>query len=506
MAGAVLALASNNIGKDNVPHEFWSWKGTDTTPHETHLNTQEAAFEESYGRQRDHIHFEIVTHRVIEHSRVNTRLADASSLGEYRAHPLISQFTDEFFIIGNMGTSVGNKTMDELMRTGGEFREKNQIEAGVFSIGLETAKNFKKHSPGMATTFQTVSIHDNGARFNFNCSMYSVPFHMDRDTFLREMTHHNLPAYVADIEADIADLRSYVDNHELAHCVTINVPSHEFIPTQRPVWFDESVADLYAVARHIQQNGNDGFAEDVIAMREMGAWKASRGEMQHYTSPVLKRALPHLIKAAENNQLEGKDPYELMDFVAKKVFQNPIEPDAFENITKEFQARKNSYRAIYDGAYFLEENSAAYQKLLADMGVETADLNAASDAYTQAEGHLFRKIQDKKALDYENESRLHLSMQELLNTQPDIHQAYVVAAYRTHHAERTIREVEKESGITQEQALAERGASGLTLGRELEIYQAYKTTLESQIAAQQEARQKEPDTVPDKEPEMLPNT
>jgi hypothetical protein len=79
-----------------------------------------------------------------------------------------------------------------------------------------------------------------------------------------------------------------------------------------PTWLNESLADGYALARHIQLNGDDGFAEVIAASRQLSF--DATGARGHYTVPALDRIIPRLKEAHTAGDLEGLSPVELRDF------------------------------------------------------------------------------------------------------------------------------------------------------------------------------------------------
>lgn len=500
LAAGFLAMASSNIGKEDIEQQTfgWEWTGNPDTSQTTHLEAQEKAFEEAYGNLHDHLHVEIISHTLIEHTKVNTRYGNPDALGPYAAFPVFAEVSDDFYIILSRG--IADKTIGELKGSiQGEIKNFSDLEAEFFLLGMGTAENFRRDDIGQAASFNTVALDDNQqVTVVGGCSMYSVPFHMDINTFTREITYLEDHSYVVDIENELSAAREFVNNHELAHCVTALLKSHDFIPEERPVWFNEAIADLYATARHIQVEGDDGFAEKVIAMREVGAWPASyQSDMGHYSVPVLRRALPFLKEAAEKGELEGKDPYELMEFIGTKVFQNPEEPDVLQNITDEHTTRQHAYTALYEGIDLMEEDSPDYQKMLESFAIKKNDVAAALDEHQEARALVFKHITDQKDREHAYENSLHSSMQEMLNSQPDINQAYTAAAYKVYLVEREIDALQNISSISEQQALSEPGASGLPRERELDIYRAYQSGLEAQIA--QAAEQKKGEKAPEKD-------
>ena len=137
------------------------------------------------------------------------------------------------------------------------------------------------------------------------CLTILTPSITDEDTFMGGFTRLNTRG----IDLELADLYQFVANHEFAHCMNTN--------SGMPLWFNETMSDAYALTRHMQLNGDDGFAETVLSMRQLNGTMGQ--DLDHYTVPGLDRILPKIREAYANGELEGLDPKQLRDLTIEMM-------------------------------------------------------------------------------------------------------------------------------------------------------------------------------------------
>ena len=134
-------------------------------------------------------------------------------------------------------------------------------------------------------------------------------------------------------EIDMADLQQAVANHEYTHCL--------YAGARNETWYNESLADVYAIARHIQLNGDsDEFIYQRRALRNLSVLNS--GDFGHDTVPLVDRAIPGLLEAYENGELEGLNPRELMDKTMDIALGEPEDGKrpGFEALEEEVNTRE----------------------------------------------------------------------------------------------------------------------------------------------------------------------
>lgn len=133
---------------------------------------------------------------------------------------------------------------------------------------------------------------------------------------------------------DVADFNQLIANHEYAHCV--------FSQNGQDTWRNESRADFYAVARHIQINGDDGFADTWVDLRNMSI--INNRDFGHDTVPLLRRALPVLKEMQANGELDGLDPRELYNKALLGVAraEGHTVAELWESLDEEILARQEA--------------------------------------------------------------------------------------------------------------------------------------------------------------------
>ena len=133
---------------------------------------------------------------------------------------------------------------------------------------------------------------------NRGCAVVVFPENMDADEFVRKFTGVNAPTLA---QVDLQDIHQFVASHEFNHCMTSNPGSR--------AQFTEAYADLFGLARHIQVNGDDGFAELWRDMRHIST--INMLDAGHDSYPLLKHAVPALLAAHEEGALQGLNAREL---------------------------------------------------------------------------------------------------------------------------------------------------------------------------------------------------
>lgn len=131
--------------------------------------------------------------------------------------------------------------------------------------------------------------------------MASAPNQMTADEFIQDFIGARIHA--ADIKVET--IYDAIVDHELAHCMT-----PDLLRNSLPV--AEGLADVYAVARHIQKHGfDDGFAENMRHLRRVSMVAGNDGA--HYIAPLLDVTIPQIRAAYQKGELDHMTPAELLD-------------------------------------------------------------------------------------------------------------------------------------------------------------------------------------------------
>lgn len=141
------------------------------------------------------------------------------------------------------------------------------------------------------------------------CVVMFSPHTTDEESFLRQFTDDNIAA----TPYTMADVYRFVVNHELEHCFNSE--------GNFPGWLNEAASDAFAITRHMQLNGDDGFAELIMSARQVHQSRAGNPrDVTHYTVPLLERYLPRLKEAYAAGKLDGLTPDQINDFMLENAF------------------------------------------------------------------------------------------------------------------------------------------------------------------------------------------
>lgn len=209
--------------------------------------------------------------------------------------------------------------------------------------------------PVLLTPHQTEQVTQaNGIEHVRGCAVVVMPESMSADDFVERFSRVGSMQSVE--RYDVADFHQAIANHEFTHCVT----SRRGMPT----WKNESMADMYAVARHIQINGDDGFAQAWRDMRNMNV--ISIGDTGHDTVPMLDRAIPVLLEAERNGDLDNLNPKQLFEYAMGQTArsQGQTIAEMFDDLEVEVNARGEAFKDM-EGA------------VKSEGGVRTLDIDAA---------------------------------------------------------------------------------------------------------------------------------
>ena len=140
---------------------------------------------------------------------------------------------------------------------------------------------------------------------------------LSADDLIAKFTGHDAPTLQ---QIRMADFYQFIASHEAYHCVDPELD-------ERNVVAGEARADLYAIARHVQVYGDDGFAQTWHDLRSISA--INQGTFDHDTAPILGLAITPLLEAKRNGELEGLDAKQLYakveEMTAEAAGQTPEE-------------------------------------------------------------------------------------------------------------------------------------------------------------------------------------
>ena len=351
-------------------------------------------------------------------------------------------------------------------------REVNQILAR--HIAQSTVSSLVTAAP--AGAYAKPMDFDNGRGGHMRvCLTRVVPSHTDEDTFMSTFTG-GLNTRGVDVE--LADMQQYVANHEFAHCLTAQ--------NGMPTWVGETMADAYALTRHMQLNGEDGFADVILNMRRLNAFRAQGGG--HNTVPGLERLIPRLRDAYAQGRLDGLSPRQVRD-LSFELLLGTNEQEimaAGAHLDSEYTRQMWDYRfmqaacEIKDGRIVIKEDvpPAVAERLqgsvdqvnasLAYMTRPNAMLDAAEVNSSEAEVD-FRDNMDEYIATQESPEIALEGIRARLFSLDNLQRMYV----------------EKEGEEKLPELLEAHGPSKITLARQREIYEGYAQDLEQQIERNQ---------------------
>ena len=205
-------------------------------------------------------------------------------------------------------------------------------QRAAYHAATEIAADLKSGSLGKARLVMLDRPHHHKA--GRACAVVVMSEQFDSDMFVAEFSR--VDSVISRQVHDVADFNQAITNHEYGHCV--------FSAKGDATWKNESRADLYAIARHIQLNGDDGFAEvwrDLRNMNVIGARSSS-----HDTIPLLDRAIPTLLKAHAEGKLEGLSPEQLMKFTLTKTArgQGQTQQQMWDSLELQVHDREEAFK------------------------------------------------------------------------------------------------------------------------------------------------------------------
>ena len=295
----------------------------------------------------------------------------------------------------------------------------------------------------------------------------------DEDFFMRDFIGVNAHG----IDHELADLQQFIANHELAHCLT----SEGGVPP----WALETMADAYALTRHMQLNGEDGFADTLLSIRRFNAFHDDGGS--HNTVPGLERLIPRLREANAQGRLDGLTPRQIRS-LSFELLLGATEPEAkqaAQELTKEYDRQNRAYKFLQevgeaqDGRLTLKEGTPLEVVVLTERTVT---------AVNTAVVHLTRPNALLKAAEVnssEAEVDFRENMDEYIATQPSAQVALEGVRARLFSLDRLQEAFVTKNGQDKLHELMDAyGEDKITLSRKREIFQGYETQLEQALEAE----------------------
>ena len=307
------------------------------------------------------------------------------------------------------------------------------------------------------------------------CVTVLTPSVTDEDMFMGGFTNMDTRG----IDLELADLYQFVANHEFAHCMNTG--------QGMPIWFNETMADAYALTRHFQLNGDDGFAETLISMRQLNAVR--NRDIDHYTVPGIERVLPQIREAYESGALDGLNPRQIRDLTVEMMMGHS-EQEALASQQEILAAQGTAARilGVLPTLTTVSEGRMTFREGLPDAA--RTQLQPFVDQTNQAIAHLSRPnaVLAAAALNSsEAEIDYRDNLDEYVATQPDHETAQNGMRARLYGLNR-LREafIEAEGIENIEQFDNAYDGSKITLSRQMEIIREYEQELSQDRALGQD--------------------
>lgn len=398
-----------------------------------------------------------------------------------RIAELEADLLEAFNAAGTFDNREGEQPLDMAA-----YLPEDQFNAQADEVNQILARNMAQSSMASLVTAQPTGAYavpmdfDNGEGGKMRvCLTRLVPSHTDEDTFMGSFLGG---LSTRGIDHELADLQQYVANHEFAHCLT-----HE---NGMPTWVGETLADSYALTRHMQLNGEDGFADTVLSIRRVNAFRAGGGG--HNTVPGLERLIPRLREAHAEGRLEGLNPREIRD-LSFELLLGSTEQEVTQSadaLAKEFNRQKFDYM-------FLQQAGEGRDGRLAikdDVPPAVAErLQGTVDSVNVALTHLSRPnvvLNAAEVNSSEAEMDFRDNMDEYVATQASSQVALEGVQARLFSMDRLEEAYIAEHGAEGINELHEAfGADKISFARKREIYQGYEQQLEYQVAMEAEQEQ-----------------
>lgn len=309
------------------------------------------------------------------------------------------------------------------------------------------------------------------------CVTVLTPSITDEDTFMSGFTGMDTRG----IDIELADIYQFIANHEFAHCMNTN--------SQIPVWLNETMSDAYALTRHIQLNGDDGFAETVLHMRHLNG--VMRQGHSHYTVPGLERVIPKIREAYAEGKLDGLDPKQIRDLTVKMMFgenEQEIEANGNALMAAQREARVNvsalpHHIDTQDGQLVFKEGTPEH---LREKLQVTLDRTNASIAYLSRPNAMLQAAELNSS---EAEMDYRANLDEYVATQESPEVARDGMRRRLYGLAQVREAFIEENGIENVAQFDNAfDASKLTISRQVEIIEEYERSLSQERAITQDQK------------------
>lgn len=347
------------------------------------------------------------------------------------------------------------------------YESSNNVAEGLLSDTLGVARLVRFDAPGAQGTRAV-------------CTVIVTSEKYDSDMFVQRFAR--IDNLVSNKVHDVAHFNQAIANHEYAHCV--------YNPIGEDTWQKESRADLYAVARHIQINGDDGFAQTWRDLRNMNV--VSIGDSGHDTIPMLDRAIPVLLEAHKRGDLQGLDSAQLNEFTLNAVAQanDQTRDEMWEEVGQEVLARQEAMKDMRGSTVKIAgviqlDREAAREKNLSSL--ERGAVNSLIDSHNQSVYRQFdmRCLVAVRHNGVENEvfARYRENIEGYIASQESPEKAYDNVGYRAWKIRSEERRLISRLGeeTTRYIMANDRDETGLTANEKLEIINEYRAELAEEI-------------------------
>lgn len=298
-------------------------------------------------------------------------------------------------------------------------------QRAAYNIASGTADNLTSGSLGMARLVQ-LDRHNHDTEGKA-CTVVLMSENFDSDMFVAEFSR--IDSVMSRKVHDVADFNQAIANHEFGHCFKVSGDAQ---------WKNESQSDLYAMARHIQLNGNDGFAEvwrDLRNMNVIGARSSG-----HDTVPLLDRAIPALLQAHAAGELKGLDPQELMNFTLTKTARSrgQTQKQMWDSLELEVHDREEAFKDMQGVVSRIGPTMHLDREGLAKKDLSTTEVRGVQRVITSFNQSLEQQFvlqcpvarKDKNGQENAVFARYRENLEAHIPTQPTAQQAYESLGHR----------------------------------------------------------------------------
>ena len=396
---------------------------------------------------------------VDDHIKVNPMYVDKDMAGDLVAEAEeVRPGNSSFFIVNHEAVATDIHGALQAATSGMDVSPEDMPDAEhIQNYANDITADFihGKHPSAFAIEVPLKNNH-----FTF-CVPPSTPFYITGDEMTLAKANMRLgQGHVLDTSVSRQARSDFVNDHEDAHCF-LNDPETFPNASDLPEWAHEGWADLYASARYLQNYGDDGGLEDILAPRELAAFSKgaeAHTDKRHVVTPVLKKGSPILKQALDEGSLQGMSKKEVMQFLNDEIFSKP---DVMHELEERYNEKNEAYKVI--NPYMTEgRDSQAFKDAMAETPLNIATINTHVAEYDIAKNQIIASPEeDTKQAQLESYQR---SVEELADgLSPE--KAYVAVVYNQYQIEKELKYLEQAeqdaflqqphfSGVSNQEALS----------------------------------------------------